>query len=57
MYKRQAKVRVDSQFELTYVNADQDLAELVSMLKTKPDLAANICLHGEPGTGKTSFAH
>jgi len=52
-----AKVRIDSQFKLTYVNADQDLAELVGMLKSKPDLAANICLHGEPGTGKTSFAH
>jgi transitional endoplasmic reticulum ATPase len=52
-----AKVKLVRDFELAYVNADQDLAELVSVLKSKPDLAANICLHGEPGTGKTSFAH
>ncbi len=52
-----AKVQLDSQFELAYVNTDQDLTAFVSMLKSKPDITANICLHGEPGTGKTSFAH
>lgn len=50
-------IRLDDTFALDYVNADQDLAVLVSILKSKPNIAANICLHGEPGTGKTSFAH
>lgn len=49
--------RLGDAFALDYVNADQDLVALVSILKSKPNIAANICLHGEPGTGKTSFAH
>ncbi len=52
-----AHAQLDEQFDIAYINSDQNLSELVDMLMTKPDVAANICLHGEPGTGKTSFAH
>lgn len=41
--------------ELSFVNADYDLNELVKQLAKKA--SANICLHGAPGTGKSTFVH
>lgn len=42
-------------YEVGYLNTSVDLARIADGLRARPE--ARICLHGPPGTGKTSFGH
>lgn len=44
-------------YELDFLNADIDLAELVAQLKRAPKSTGAFCFYGAPGTGKTALAH
>ena len=42
-------------YNLDYLNANQNLAGVADKLRDQ--VGARLCLHGPPGTGKTSFGH
>lgn len=44
------------EYDLSYLNTDWDMSELIYSLR-KEGVGARICLYGPPGTGKSAYVH